>query len=203
MDYPLADLIVKIIAAAGTISVAILAIWGEKVRARLAGPKIQLSLRDTRGNLTQRGNGVKTAYFHVAVTNHRRWSPARNVRLLLTAVQTRAADGSYSPEGVVHSVQLTWAFPQFHELSPTIAAKDMCDFGSLDDGAAAFVPSLYIMPNDFPGLVRPGESKRFSIVASADNYYSGTPLVLQVSWDGKWTADTEQLMKHLVVKEIT
>lgn len=202
MDYQLADLVVKIVAAAGTITVAVLAVWGDKIRARFAGPNIELALRDARGNLTTRGDGGKVAYYHIVVTNRRRWSPAKNVRLLLTGIQTRAADGRYAPERVVHAVQLTWQFPRFHELSPTITAVDMCDFGSLGERESAFVPSLYITPNDFPGLVRPGESKRFLIVASADNFYSKVPLVLEVSWDGKWTADTEELMKHLVVSEV-
>ena len=35
--------------AIGTVAVAVLAIWGDWFKARLAGPRIRLALRDARG----------------------------------------------------------------------------------------------------------------------------------------------------------
>lgn len=194
--------IAQIIAAIGTVLVAALAIWGDKVRSLVAGPKIRIQLREGRGNLTTRANGVRTVYYHISVTNGRTWSPARNLVVRLTNIETMAADGRFQPERLVHSLQFTWANPQFHEISPTVTSSDICDFGFIDEGSDGFVPSMYVMPNDFSGVVRTGESKRFTIVATADNYHSKTPLILEVAWDGTWTADTERLMRHLVVREV-
>jgi hypothetical protein len=194
--------VAQLIAAIGTVSVAILAIWGDWFKARFAGPKIPLTLRDERGNLTRRENGARTVYYHVSVTNTRKWSPARNIRIMLTAIHTKAADGNFVPDRLVHALQLTWAHPEFHEISPTLSDRDIADFGFLDEGASEFTPSLYVRPLDFPGLVAANQSKRFTIVATADNYNSPKPLIIEVSWNGKWIKDTEELMKHLVVREV-
>src|SRR2546425_6370564 len=72
--------------AIGTVAVAVLAIWGDWFKARLAGPRIRLALRDARGDLTVRANGKKTIYYHVTVTNQRTWSPAKAVRILVAGV---------------------------------------------------------------------------------------------------------------------
>ena len=192
----------QIIAAIGTVSVAILAIWGDRVRALLVGPKIKIALRSPRGNLTFTQDDKNVVYYHISVTNQRTWSPARNLVIKLTKIESKAADGTYQPVSLVHQLQFTWAHPQFHEISPTVTSSDMCDFGLLAEGAGHFQPSFYVMPNDFGGYVQKGQSTRFTITATADNYHSKTPLIIEVAWDGVWTDDTEALMRHLVVQEV-
>lgn len=189
--------------ALGTVGVAIMAIWGNWVRARFAAPKIELSLRDTRGDLTVRSDGLKEIYHHVTVRNRRRWSPAEAVRVLVVGLAKRRPDGSYMAESLVTPLQLTWAFPTFHELLPTIAgAPDTCDFVALDERSGQLRLSLYILPNNFRGFIKGGQAMRATLVAAAHNAKS-EPLVLEVSWDGQWSADLEEMQRHLVIKEVT
>jgi hypothetical protein len=116
--------------AIGTVAVAIVAIWGGWIRTRLAGPQTALALRDGRGDLTRRNDGTREIYYHVLVSNRRQWSPAEAVRVLVVGLAKRRPDGSYLAEPLVAPLQLTWAFPTFHELFPTIADSDTCDFGA-------------------------------------------------------------------------
>ena len=194
--------ITQAVAAIGTLVVAVLAIWGGWFRSRFAGPKLRTYLRSERGHLTTRADGVKSVFYHLVVVNDRKWSPARNVTVRLTGIESKAANDSYKPETLVHTFQFLWAHFQFHEISPTITDEDQCDLGFLDEGADKFVPPLYVTPNDFTGYVKKGESKRYTIETSADNFYSERPLVIEISWDGTWTKDTERLMHHLVVQEV-
>ena len=200
MNLDVISTIAKVFAAIGTVTVAILAIWGDKVRAAIAGPKLELELQDARGNLTVRDNQKKTVYYHIRLTNKRRWSPAKHVRVLITGIEKKRPDGTYFPEPLIAPLQLTWAFPQFHELRPTIATSDVCDLGCLDEDAQRFTIPLYVRPNNFRGYVEPGQSMRVSIVASAHNYESKSPLVLEISWDGIWSSDMDELQRHLVIK---
>jgi hypothetical protein len=177
--------------AIGTLAVAVVAIWGDWIRARLAGPQITLALRDARGDLTTRNDGRKEIYFHISVKNHRLWSPAEAVRVLVVGVAKRRPDGSYLAEPLIAPLQLTWAFPSFHELFPTIADSDTCDFGALDEQTKVFRLTTYITPNNFRGTVIGGEAIRATLVASAHNARS-KPLVVEVSWDGVWTTDLEE-----------
>jgi len=192
----------QVFAAVGTVSVAVLAIWGDWFRSKLAAPRLELKLRDRRGNLTSRGNGTATVFYHLVVNNHRHWAPATHVRVLLTRYEKRLPDGTYFPEPLVAPLQLTWAFPQFHELLPTIAKTDTCDLGFLDQGAAQFRLSLYISPNNFSGFLRSGEAMRVHLVARADNAETA-PLVVEIAWNGQWSQDMDQLQRHLVVREVS
>jgi hypothetical protein len=51
--------------------------------------------------------------------------------LLVVGIAKRRPDGSYLAEPIIAPFQLTWAFPEFHELFPTIAHSDTCDLGYL------------------------------------------------------------------------
>jgi hypothetical protein len=192
----------QVFAAIGTVSVAVLAIWGDWFRSMLAAPRLELRLRDRRGNLTLRGDGTSTVFYHLIVNNRRRWAPATHVRILLTRYEKRLPDGRYLPEPLVAPLQLTWAFPQFHELLPTIATTDTCDLGFLDQGAEQFHLSLYISPNNFAGFLRPGDAMRVHLVARADNAET-EPLMIEIAWDGQWSQDMDQLQRHLTVREIS
>jgi hypothetical protein len=86
-------------------------------------------------------------------------------------------------------------------LFPTIAESDTCDFGALDERAERFRLSTYIAPNNFRGYIVGGEAMRVTLVASAHNARS-KPLVVEVSWDGRWLADLDEMQRHLVIKEI-
>jgi hypothetical protein len=201
MEEAVYDIIIRIIQALGTLAVAILAIWGDRIRSAVAGPKISIRLRNEKGNLTLRANQKRTIFYHLELHNHRVWSPVRNVRLLLTSIEKKRPDGTYFPEQVVAPLQLTWSFPQFHEISPTVSKLDICDLGFLDEDADRFSPSLYVYPNNFRGYVGKGESMRIGIIATADNYHSQSPLVFEISWDGKWDDDMEEMRRHLVIRQ--
>lgn len=201
-NYQLIEMIINILIAIGAITVSILAIWGEKVRNWLAGPKLEISLHDTRGNLTSRQSGQRTIYYHVKIVNKRTWSPARRVRILCTSIAKRASDGSFVQEPLLIPVQLTWAFPTFHELLPTIRKDDICDLGFLDENSNQFKLSLYLYPNNFRGFISANEAMRISLVVSADNYTSKSHYVIEISWNGKWSSNLEEMKKYLVVKAI-
>ncbi len=166
-----------------------------------AEPQVALALRDERGDLNPRNDGVKEIYYHLLVANRRLWSPAEAVRVLVVGLAKRRPDGSYLAEPLVAPLQLTWAFPTFHELFPTIADSDTCDFGAIDEHSGRFRLSTYITPNNFRGFIVGGEAMRVTVVASAHNGRFD-PLVVEVSWDGTWSADLEEMRRHLVIKEM-
>ena len=56
-------------------------------------------------------------------------------------------------------------------------------------------------PNNFLGYITAGEAMRVTLVASAHNGNS-EPLVLEVSWDGRWSAELDEMQRHLVIKPV-
>ncbi|MEA2051366.1 MAG: hypothetical protein U9O90_00840 [Euryarchaeota archaeon] len=195
-------LIIQVFIAIGTVAVAILAIWGEKIRNWMAGPILEFKLHNARGDLTTRQDGQRTIYYHVKIENKRQWSLARRVRILCTAISKKAPDGSFVQESLIAPVQLTWVFQSFHELLPNVATDDICDLGFLDENSNQFWLSLYIRPNNFRGFISANEAMRVSLIASADNFTSKSPYVLEISWDGNWSSNLDEMRKHLVIKEV-
>jgi len=65
-------LITQVFIAIGTVAVAILAIWGEKIRDWMATcPRLEFKLHNSRGDLTARQNSLRTIYYHIKIENKR------------------------------------------------------------------------------------------------------------------------------------
>ena len=82
----------------------------------------------------------------------------------------------------------------------TILLKRFVELWVLDKPSGENPSSRYF-PNNFRGFILGGEAMRVTVVASAHNGRS-EPLVVEVSWDGTWSADLEEMRRHLVIKEM-
>jgi len=194
-------LIIQAAVAAGTIVVVILAIWGNLIRSRFAGPKLKISLRHPQGELNYIRDGTPARYYHLNVVNNRRGAQAKNVRVVLTRLLKSAPDSKLVNQTLSGPLQLTWQFPHIHPQYPTIGPDDICDLGNLIKGQN-FVLTSYILPNNFMGFVSPDEKMRVEMIAIADNAESNV-LCVEVFWDGLWSDDAVQMQKHLVISEVT
>jgi hypothetical protein len=201
MECSTINLIIQGFIAIGTIAIAILAIWGEKIRNYFASPRLEFSLYNARGDLTTWQNGKKVIYYHLKIKNKRQWAPARRVRILCTAISKRAPDGSFLPERLIIPVQLKWPFPDRSDSLKNIIKEEICDIGFLEEHAKEFKLALYIYPNNFQGTISANEAMRIDLIASAENFESKSPYSLEIVWDGKWSPDINEMQRHLVIKE--
>jgi hypothetical protein len=202
MYWKVAEVITGVFTAIGTVAVAVLAIWGDFFRYKFAGPQLELSLNDLRGNLTPRTNGTHTYFFHLKIRNRRVWSPAKDVRVLVERIARRGPDGSFFAEPLVYPVPLAWTPSELGDFQRTIADTETCDLGFLDQNAEAFKLSVLFAPGNFKGYVRADRAIHVRIVALGQNVTSSRPLFLEIAWDGRWTTDRDEMRKHLVIKEI-
>jgi len=74
----------------------------------------------------------------------------------------------------------------------------------LDEAATnrSFFPAIAVVPNNFRGRVERNECVRLEIVATGQNIFSLKPAVFEVSWDGEWTENQEEMRRHLVIREV-
>jgi len=186
-----------------TLAVAIMAVFGDSIRAKYWGPKLRLKLHDPEGEsiLVRESSGkmVPARYYHLKVTNERRSVSARNVRVMLTQIIKPTLNGTFPQQRLSGPLQLKWQHPEFHVLFSTIGPDDICDLGHvIQDRSFVLLP--YIVPNNFEGFLKAGERMRIEVIAVADNAESA-PLSLEISWNGKWSDDTEEMKKNFVIKE--
>jgi hypothetical protein len=192
------ELAIQGLIALGTISIAVLAVWGDWFRSRLASPKLRINLRDPLGELTKFQNGTPVRYYHIRVSNQRAWVPARNTRILVRSLSKPAPDGTFLEETQVSDLQLTWRYPQLGTMYRTIGPEEFCDLGSVTkDG---FRLTTYVIPNNFTRVIVQQGKLRAEILAVADNGYS-QPLHVEISWDGQWDDGAAEMSRHLMIKE--
>ncbi len=185
--------------------IAVLAIWGDRIRYRLSGPRLSVSLLSADGEVTTLTGGnlsrpVPVRYYHLRVTNNHRSAPARRVRVVIAGLARTASDQSWAVLPLSGPLQLHWQFPGSSPQFPDVGPDHTCDLGSVVS-PTGFTPALYITPNNFQGTVGARERIRLEIRALADNAES-EPLFLDISWDGLWSEDTVTMRRHLVVRSV-
>ncbi len=203
----LTNVLIDATTALGTVAVAALAIWGERIRSFLAPPKLLLEEHNFRGDPTiftapDGKQVVRVMYYHLKVVNKRPWLPVRNCRVLLKGVSRRGPDNIFHPFPLVVPTQLVWAPASFAPILATVTREQVLDLGLVIEGQDEFKPALYSTPNNFAGFIKAGEAIRYELAIEADNYSSDKYQVFEVAWDGKWESEPEKMEKHLRIKEV-
>ncbi len=194
------EVIIQLFIAFGTISLAVIAVWGDGVRAWLAPPKLCLSLHCREGKRSTLTNGQPEIYYHLRIHNNRSWSRASNVRILATFV-----DFDH-----ILPIQFTWAYHiqrqkkyqhvhdgTFIEFPIDIGGtEEFCDFVRITNEPILH-PSLVFLPIYEPPILRAKGSIKIKAQAIADNCKSST-LSIEVSWDGKFAEDPNLMKDHIM-----
>ena len=186
--------------AFGTVSVAVLAIWGDWFRAKLAPPKLELELLSDVGTPTTLGQ-VKAIYYHLRVVNHRHWQPGQDCRVLLRSIARRGPDGRFYPIPLPVPLQFIWAPAEFNTPTTTLVKEQMVDFGVVREDQKRFIPNFYTTPSSFSGYVGPNEAVRFLVEIEAKNF-SSKPQSFEVAWDGIWSFEAVEMSRHLRLRKI-
>ena len=181
-------------AAVGTVAVAVMAIWGERIRACLAPQKVTLRLHTFRGVaalLIGPGLNRPVRYYHLKVVNDRPWLTVQNCRVLLRSLHRRGAGDNYTELEFPVPFPFVWSGEQPSPEQVTITTERVLDFGALAEGDEAFRPLLRAAPNLFEGYVRRGEAVRYELVVEASTLASAKSQVFEVTWDGEYPIITE------------
>jgi hypothetical protein len=203
-------IIIDGLVAFGTLAVAVMAIWGEKVRSWLAPPKLIIVPHTPHGDPTQLtmegavnpGGGQRAMYFHLKVVNLRTWLTVENCRILLKGISRRGPDGKFHPVPMAVPLQFVWAPAEATPPQVTITKEQILDFGMLVEGTSKFIPILYSHSNNFQGFVEKGQAVRYFLEIDASNFASPHPQVFEVAWDGEWDFEPEKMQHHLRLTEI-
>ena len=189
--------------AIGTLAVAILAIWGQWVRSKLAPPKLTIQAHNLRGIVTSFTDGARVIYYHLKVTNRRPWASAKNCRVLLHSIQRQGPNREFRPVPLSVPLQFVWSPAPFTPPLVTITRNEIIDFGRLAENGVRFEPLLYWYPNNFQGYAKKDDIVRYCLEIVAEGYTSKRYQVFEVAWNGKWTDNLDEMAQDLTIREIT
>ncbi len=193
-------IVIQAVAAFGTLALAALAIWGEWFRSIFAAPKLNVALRSASGELTKYGDGRPVRYYHLLVSNSRRWAPCRNVVAYLTRVERPGPDGNWQQALRTGPIVLPWQFGKFHRGLPNIGREQICDLARIsEEDGLELVPEY--RPNNLDPTMRTAGRLRAHVVAIGDNGESDA-CVVEFAWDGKWHEGSSEMADYLVVKGV-
>jgi hypothetical protein len=197
------SLLIQTVGVVGTLAIAALAIWGEQIRHRVAGPKLRLRLHDPEGGLTTWTNGTKVRYYHLYVENRRPHAPATRVKVMMREYSSCGPHGKFIRDANHIPIQLQYEFPNLpnHDSRPTIGSATLCDIGFVTE-REDFRFATYFVPHTFKSVLKPNERVRILVRAEAENALSNE-ILLEIAWSGVWKEDTLQMAKNLVIGEIS
>jgi len=191
-------MIVNGFVAIGTIGAVVAALFGKK----LFPPKLELTLAQPLGELTkwkQEGLDKGARFYHVRVTNKRRWSPATNLGVHLIAMEEERSDNKFYRdwEG---DVQLKWkhtnSIPQPGQVGKPV------DYDLVSVNSECFVSLHPIAAATSLNRVRTDRC-RFRVWIQARATECDSPVVrIEMSWDGKWSEGNEEMSKHFIISEL-
>ncbi len=206
---------INALVAVGTLAVAIVAIFGDWVRAWLIPPRLKLELRPA--SLTPQvsvspstGKPTRVAmawYFGLDLVNLRTWRRATNCRVLLAAMYRVQENGALQRESMSVPLQYQWALPQVNPALLTISLRrHAMDFGVLakaeDGNCNPFTPCLYVTTFNFKATVSKDERAWYFLEVAADDMVAQQPQVFEVHWDGEWSDKADEIGKHLAIREV-
>ena len=191
---------IQIASVLATLILAGLAVWGTSIRSKFVGPKLKLKLFDPKGERIDLTDGSQARYYHLRVINERRSAQANNVRVVLTKVMRPAADGTIPSYSLTGPVQLVWQHGHSMPQYPTIGPSINCDLGSLVNGKGFQLCTMFV-PNNLDPVVLGNQKIKIEAIAISDETESD-PLCIEIAWDGTWEEDSNEMLKHMVVKEV-
>lgn len=197
------------LAASGTIVVAILAIWGESFRKKIAGPKLRIHLADPKQEriITHSDGKNQSIYFHLKVENKRKIALAKKVNVLIYKVQVKRENSQKFEEHYlqdnfpIYRAYSTKKDP-YYEREPTIGhAECTFDIGYLKKGTKEFIIQHRLTNDHNKIALGPKETIKIDFVTEGENSRSKHMLV-EINWNGEWPRDDNSISGCFKIKKI-
>jgi len=150
---------VNVFVAAGTIGAVLVALFGDWIKYKLFSTQLELALTNPLGTRAPvrllfegqaRLEGAR--YYHVRVSNPRRWPPATQVQVYLLQVEQPGPDGEWQTKWA-GECPVQWSFSKIRPIAPTIGAAIDCDLCSVVKDKWVEL-SLLVTPSSMAELAR-------------------------------------------------
>jgi hypothetical protein len=192
---------------AATWTVAVIAVFGDKIRSWMNRPALRIELVRQDGDreietLRWTENGVlkersrEARYYHLKVTNARRTAPAHEVQVVIEAIERRGPNNLPVLE-YPGPLPLEWRHSQAFPPTRTVGSEAVADLLVVTEERSlklrtTIAPNVYA--TDYSGPTQLG----LTVVARCLERDS-LPIRLKVSWDGEWNRGQTEMRNHLTI----
>src|SRR5208282_1172182 len=137
-------------------------------------------------------------WYHVQVDNETRWNPVTELYIFLLSIEEKDASGVFRAVWQGRA-PLTWRH-EANQQPKKIGYTSECDLCHILQN-----PRQVRLSPIFKGQLRECYTENFQIAVTLQARgleAESNSLRIEISWDGNWSADKEELSRHLVVKEV-
>jgi len=198
-----------ILTAIGTLSAVIvaliIALFGEKIRNLIFAPKIEISIKDPKGelihNITDKDGNIieskKSRYYHLIVSNKNR-NDAHDTQVYVNKIEDFYGPSRNKRTLWEGEIPLNWIDQAFKSYHLTIGPPEICDLVCIS-GEKLYILTLYYK-NNFKGVWN-GES--YFIISLYAKYKEGISKTFKflIDWDGKWNDGEKEMSDHFKIEE--
>jgi len=189
---------------AAQVVIAVAAIYGEKIRARLSRPRLQIKLLEGVGDLEPRqlpgGGSIATVRYHrLHIRNGARHSVANEVQVFITKIERLEPTGNRRVT-FTGAVPLAWQHQALYSHARNVGYSTVASVDLLYLSAEF----IHLTPIVEPAPISLGDTMRgpqhfwITVVARGLNAASA-PVRLEVQWDGEWHTADADLSKHFSI----
>jgi hypothetical protein len=199
---------VSVVGIAGTWLIAIAAIWGDRIRAFLLRPRLELRVLSPIGEflnvLSDRGPDgvvfVPTREFYIRVTNTRYHPVVNDVEVLLTRIEHVGPNGlpQHAYGGLL---PLPWRHPEFYASPRKIGRTTEADVLLLRLQQTQFAFTPKVIPENFPSA-NVNETHLWVTLVARGLEGESPPLRLKIDWDGVWERGDAEIQRHFVLAPV-
>jgi len=204
---------VSVVAAVGTLTAVIVALFMRELRAKFRPPKLVVELSRENGlavtaHLFPPGQAIpveykpeKSRYYHLKVSNPRRKADAvQNVTVTLLGVERKQTDGQYHPMWT-GDIPMAWRNDMTgveKKVVGTWAESDLCSV--VRDKFLDL--HVKVMPNHLKWRYEVGEDTPVDIIVTVQargNEVDSEVSRWRIFWDGQWEDGDVEMRRHLHV----
>jgi len=189
--------------ALATFLAALVALFGERWRARLFPPRLALRLVPGFGVSISRESleKVKTParYHHVRATNNATWPQAKRAQVYMTRVESKGPDGEMRSQWT-GNIPILWQYQEAQPLTRPLGPPFDCTLCSVTKGGFLELWPL-IAPFNFSGAFEPPVDIVVTLQIRSDDGVS-PERSFRTSWDGQWHDGDREMADHFVVRDV-
>ncbi len=197
-------LYVNILVAIGTIGSVIVALFGNWIRLTFSPPNLIVGLLSDEGEKIDVSNATtgqkvdEARYYHLLVSNRRRWFTATNTDVRLLQVEEPAPGGSWRTTWKA-TVPIHCRHQESNPLKHNIGSAMDFDICSVWKTGRVQIHPI-IAPNNLKTVWNGPCDLILSLQATSTEVDSRV-VRLRISWDGKWQDGAKEMQDHFKIRE--
>jgi hypothetical protein len=217
--YKYWDLIIKIVGIIISSLIAIIAIFGEKIKRRFYMPKLKMLLNpiiDFKNGIgitsfsecSNSSNSFSTPpsiNYYLTIKNYKLRNIAKNCQILLEGIEKYNENQNIEHYPLIYSLPFKWMPEENTPMMIDIKDEETIHFFSINSFNNLEVNIIFIFHyknNINPIIIKAKERIRLYLKIKSENFDSRINYIFEIKWNGKYNNDVNIMKQNVIFNQI-